>query len=114
MFLVALGAEFVISGIDWHTLEGHHLRLNPDHVLHVYTDERVRLFLETTYPQYVSLSDRLRYPQWRSDLVRYLLMYTHGGIYMDVGKKPLLSFRDIAEHTGGGDKQDMRESVPNI
>jgi alpha 1,6-mannosyltransferase len=49
-----------------------------------WSDEELLLFVASFYPQYYELYKSLPFPVLRSDLARYLLLETFGGIYSDV------------------------------
>jgi len=50
----------------------------------IWTDERSRKFLEDKFPWFLSNYDSYPYPIQRVDAIRYFILYTYGGIYLDL------------------------------
>lgn len=60
-------------------------------------------FLSTHFPQYIPLFHSLQRPQYKSDLIRYLWLYTYGGWYIDIDLLPLVPLRKLYEITEQAD-----------
>ena len=48
------------------------------------TDEGNRNFVQEHFPHFLSYFDSFEYPIQRADAIRYMWLYVHGGIYMDL------------------------------
>ena len=48
-----------------------------------YTDENIKTFVETYYPEYMDVFNQFEYPIQRADFFRYLVIYKFGGFYFD-------------------------------
>lgn len=48
------------------------------------TDEMNREFVKTHFPDFLSTYDNFAYPIQRADAIRYMWLYVHGGVYMDL------------------------------
>lgn len=66
-------------------------RLNPDWVHVLWNDDKIRLLLESKYPDIlefydnvVNLPGSINYLASKSDIARFVIMYEYGGCYMDV------------------------------
>ena len=61
--------------------------------LHVHwTDKNIHYFIDKHYPRFIEYYELLNMNIKRSDLARYLILYTFGGVYLDLDielKKPL-------------------------
>lgn len=57
---------------------------NPSWSHWFWTDKRNRLLVETRFPQYLDLYDKLPENIMRADLIRYLILYEYGGVYADL------------------------------
>jgi len=98
VFMIALGDEYY-SAIDWSLLKKTLQKTNPGYVIHVYGDQEVEEFLQGHFPLFVAFyhSGHLRYHQWKSDFVRYLLLYKYGGVYIDLDHKLVMSFDKLLD-----------------
>ncbi|KAI9549595.1 MIPC synthase [Daphnia sinensis] len=69
--------------------------LNPGwrHVL--MTDEDNRAFVQKHFPGFLNIYDAFPYPIQRADAIRYMLLYVHGGIYLDLDYEALRPFDDL-------------------
>lgn len=50
----------------------------------LWTDESIRNWLQTHYPDFISTFDSYSYQIQRIDSSRYFVLYHHGGVYMDM------------------------------
>ena len=72
-------------------------RNHPDWEYRLWTEEENREFIQTHYPEFLTRYDAYIYPIQRVDAVRYFLLYTFGGLYIDLdfecfhSLEPLLS-----------------------
>jgi mannosyltransferase OCH1-like enzyme len=49
-----------------------------------WTDDSALAFIETHYPEYLSIYTSYPYPIQRADAIRYFVLYYYGGIYLDL------------------------------
>lgn len=56
----------------------------PDWEYHLWTDEENREFVKTNFPDFLSLYDAYPNKIQRADAIRYLLLKTYGGLYIDL------------------------------
>ena len=73
----------------------------------LWTDESIRVFLETHYPNFLSVYDSYPYNIQRVDAARYFILYHYGGLYMDldVGCQKHMDLGDLIasmEYSGKG------------
>lgn len=63
----------------------------------IFGDEEVLPLLERHFPEYVELYQRIRIPTARSDIARLLLLFEHGGFYVDchIGKVDVASLQQL-------------------
>lgn len=70
------------------------LRLFPEpefkHIL--WTDESARNLIKNDFDWFLAIYDGYRFESQRADSVRYFILYSHGGIYADLGYEPLENF----------------------
>ena len=59
------------------------------------TDEENQRFVDHYFPQYSEPFKLLKYPIQRADAIRYMFLYTFGGMYMDLDFEVILNFEDI-------------------
>lgn len=59
------------------------------------TDEDNLNFIKNYFPQYLQAFQNFRYPIQRADFIRYALLYTHGGVYMDLDMRLVTSLENI-------------------
>lgn len=59
------------------------------------TDDDNRNFVMTHFPDFLSVYDNFEYPIQRADTIRYMWLYVHGGIYMDLDIVLNKSFEDL-------------------
>jgi hypothetical protein len=58
--------------------------LNPDFEYLFFDNERIREFIDSTFPEYRSVLDSFRFPIQKYDFFRYLAVYHLGGFYFDL------------------------------
>ena len=63
----------------------------------MWSDEDNRELVETSFPELLSFYDSLRHTILRVDLIRYMILYTHGGIYADLDVESLKSLDPLLE-----------------
>tara|TARA_R100001594_G_scaffold3685_1_gene13599 strand:- start:263 stop:916 length:654 start_codon:yes stop_codon:yes gene_type:complete len=51
--------------------------------------------LKTHYPKYLQLWEDFTQPVMKCDFIRYIILYHHGGIYMDMDVYPIQNFDDL-------------------
>ena len=63
-------------------------QLNPDYTMHLYDDDDMLLFLRENYaPNVITAFQMLAVGAAKADLWRYCILYTHGGVYLDIDAK---------------------------
>jgi mannosyltransferase OCH1-like enzyme len=66
---------------------------NPEFEYSLYSDTMCRDFIKDTFdPSVVEAYDTFLPDAYKSDLWRYCILYTHGGIYVDIKFKPVNGF----------------------
>ena len=63
--------------------------LHPDYTYMFWTDEDIREYIKTNYPQYLQIHDNYKYNIQRADMIRYFILYDFGGIYSDLDLYPI-------------------------
>lgn len=66
--------------------------LHPGWEYHLWTDVRNEAFVRAEYPDFLDIFLRLPQNIMRADVIRYLLMYKLGGLYMDLDYEMLKPF----------------------
>lgn len=61
------------------------------------TDSENQRFVDTHWPEYSEPFRKLRYPIQRADAIRYMFLYTFGGMYMDLDFLVLKNFEHLLE-----------------
>ena len=87
IFLISLGVDYT-SSIAWSRLCTRLVLLNEGYSVIVMQDGDVDMFLQELHPTH-HRNDVLRQiplAEWRADFIRYLLLYSFGGTYMDIGE----------------------------
>lgn len=59
-------------------------QIHPDYVFMDWDDESAESFIREEHPDFYSTWVNYKYPIQRADSLRYLLLYTYGGIYLDM------------------------------
>ncbi len=69
---------------------------NPEVEFHIYDDTECRQFIQSHYePDVIEAYDSLIPQSYKSDLWRYCILYTYGGMYMDIKLKCINGFKLI-------------------
>jgi mannosyltransferase OCH1-like enzyme len=71
--------------------------LHPGWTYKLWTDEDNLAFVQTHFPSFYPVFLNLPRNIMRADVIRYLLMYKHGGLYLDTDYEMLKPF-DLLEH----------------
>jgi hypothetical protein len=79
------------------------LRFNQEYSYTLFTEHTALEFLESHFPQYLELYTSVTRVQYKSDLLRYLWLYVHGGYYIDIDTLPLLPLWTIYEKVENAD-----------
>lgn len=95
---IALGDAYIAS-LPLELLH-HNLTLpNPGFEYRLLTTHDCLEFLIQYFPNYLPLFHSLQRPQYKSDLIRYLWLYIHGGWYIDIDLLPMMNLRALYEMT---------------
>lgn len=62
---------------------------NPEFEYRLWTDADNRRFVKTHYPEFLPRFDSYRHNIERADAIRYFLLYTYGGVYIDLDMENL-------------------------
>ncbi len=62
------------------------------------TDSDNIKFVETHFPTLLNWYKNLKYPIQRADVIRYMWLYVHGGVYMDLDIELVESFEELFEN----------------
>jgi hypothetical protein len=95
---IALGTSYKAS-LPLDVLKGRLLQINQGYEYVLMDDEGAQKFLLEYFPKYISLYRSLTRPQYKSDLLRYLYLYTFGGYYIDIDICALVSLDCIYDKT---------------
>jgi len=95
---IALGPSYR-AGLPLDVLKSRLLKINQGYEYVLMDDAGAQKFLAEHFPRYISLYTSLTRVQYKSDLLRYLYLYTFGGYYVDIDICPLLSFDCIYDKT---------------
>lgn len=86
--------------------------LNPNVKNLFYTDQNIEQFILMFYPTYYETFKNFKYPIQRIDFFRYLVIYHHGGLYLDLDMEIVKNFDDlVSDPPEGGSKQLTPEST---
>lgn len=96
IFVTAPFKETKLPSVIYYQLSNIKIN-NPDYQIHYYDDEQCREFIKINFPDYLNDYDILIPSAYKADLWRYLILYYYGGIYMDIGHLPLVSFEEIID-----------------
>lgn len=74
-------------------------RLHPDWDIRLWTDESMRAFVASAYPEFLGTYDG--YPKMiqRADAFRYLVLGALGGVYADLDVEPLQSIEGLLDYS---------------
>jgi mannosyltransferase OCH1-like enzyme len=84
----ALPNHFSILGDTWK-------RDYPDWKYELWDNERIERFIRDFYPQYYELYHKFPYNIQRWDIIRYLILYQTGGMYVDFDYESLKPINEI-------------------
>ena len=70
---------------------------NPNWQYWFWTDKDIRCFMEQHFNEYLSMYDSYVYSINRADVMRYFVLYEHGGLYADVDMECVKPLGDITE-----------------
>jgi inositol phosphorylceramide mannosyltransferase catalytic subunit len=70
--------------LEWERLVQSWKRFHPDWEYRLWTDIDSRSFVEEHYPGFLETYDSFSYDIQRADVMRYLLLHTYGGVYVDL------------------------------
>jgi len=68
------------------------LALFPDHQHIIWTDDKIRRFLQEKHAWFLPQFDGYKQNISRVDAARYFILYEYGGLYMDMDYEPLVNF----------------------
>ncbi len=68
---------------------------NPGYEYRLLTDKDNRRFIENRYPWFLHTFDSYKHAIERADAVRYFLLYTYGGVYIDLDMECIKSIDDL-------------------
>ena len=70
---------------------------NPEYEYQFYSDEGVKKFITENYPDYLQYYDMInpKFGAARADFFRYLVIYKHGGVYLDIKSTTTKPLREI-------------------
>lgn len=79
----------------WKKSKEEWIRLHPDWVYLLWTDEKIRKHISIYHPEFLELHDSFEYPIQRADMIRYFVLYDYGGVYCDLDMYPLKNIEDM-------------------
>lgn len=68
---------------------------NPGHKYRLWTDTDNRELIRTQYPWFLHIYDGYRHAIERADAVRYFILYTYGGVYIDLDMECLRAIESL-------------------
>ena len=93
---IALGGEGFFSAANASAARAAFERRNPGWRYRLVRDDDARAFLRLFFAEHIEPFNALaRVPQWQADLLRYLLLFEHGGIYADLDLDLLLPLDEL-------------------
>ncbi|CCF55556.1 hypothetical protein KAFR_0A01170 [Kazachstania africana CBS 2517] len=110
------------NDIPEHWKEGQRkcIELHSDYEYILWTDEMALNFIEREYPWFLDTFKNYQYPIQRADAIRYFVLLTYGGVYIDLDDgcerklDPLLKFPAFLRKTSPtGVSNDVMGSIPN-
>ena len=81
--------------------------LNPNVKNLFYTDQNIEQFVLMFYPTYFETFKNFKYTIQRIDFFRYLVIYHHGGLYLDLDMDIVKSFDDLVRDPPEGARQSF-------
>lgn len=76
----------------WRRVQQHNISLLPDFEYRLWTDSAMMEFVKTKFPTLYPSFATYQYGILRADVIRYLLMYEIGGLYLDLDYELLAPF----------------------
>lgn len=74
--------ENIPKSSEFHVEKCH--RMHKDWKVMWWNEKDAHHFVETYFPQYIDIYDRLHHPVQRVDVLRYMILYIYGGMYLDI------------------------------
>ena len=82
---------------QWQAYQQKLRSLHPDWTYRLWTDADNLAFVQKEYPAFLPIYQKLPKNIMRVDVIRYLIMYKLGGLYMDLDYEMLKPF-DMTDH----------------
>jgi mannosyltransferase OCH1-like enzyme len=70
---------------------------HPNFQINLWDDEKSNKLIRIHFPQYVKLYNNLQYSIQRTDMIRYCILYVHGGVYCDLDIIPNHNIEKLLE-----------------
>lgn len=93
--------------------------LNPDYKYILWTDVMIEEFITTNFNWFLPVMKSYKYPIQKADIIRYFVLYTYGGVYIDLDDvcernlDPLLKYPVFLRKTSPfGVSNDVMGAVP--
>lgn len=64
-------------------------KCHPDYTYMFWTDQSIREFIKTHYPDFLGIHDKYPHNIQRVDMIRYFILYHYGGVYSDLDLYPI-------------------------
>jgi mannosyltransferase OCH1-like enzyme len=94
VFQIAIGEQY-LKNIPQDKIKNNIIELNPGFAYQFYTEADCLNFLNNFYPKYKPMYGAINRPQFKSDLMRCLLLHKFGGVYVDIDLLPIVSFHSF-------------------
>lgn len=96
-------------------------QLHPTWQYKLWTDDMLLDFVETEYPNFLSIYNKYEYNIQRVDAARYLILNTVGGVYADLDIEPIYAVDDLlttetvfaTEHPADASRMGVKQLVSN-
>jgi len=75
-------------------------KINPEYKIYIWSKEHSIKFMNSFFPEYLEMFMNYKYEIQRVDAIRYFILYTFGGIYMDMDIKCLKPFDNLFKDSG--------------
>lgn len=69
---------------EWKVAVASCKNMNPDFQYYLWTNKTMDIFMKTHYPSFYRMYRSYRYDIQRCDAFRYFVLYTYGGVYLDL------------------------------
>jgi hypothetical protein len=96
---IALGDSY-INSLPLFRIKYNIMKNNPEYSYELITDKEALELLDM-FPQYKNLYHSIYRPQYKSDIIRYLYLYMHGGWYIDIDLLPVFPLDTIYNMSSG-------------